>query len=886
MAEPFDPYLKWLGIPPKHQPPNDYRLLGVESFEADPDAIANAADQRMAHLKTFSAGEHSALSQRILNEIAAARVRLLNPQKKAQYDARLRKATPKPAPAARPKPKASQAAANTAAARPIPVSASKPASPIAIDTGETSMAARTSGATAAEGGLPPWVIPGAIIGGGSLLVLVVALAVIGGGDDDTQQANRGTQEKTTPTGAQSGPGPDGPRVELPVRVTPTRVTSKTNISPTPPVPTPPSPTPPDPVVPTPGPSNPGPSNPTPPTPVHPTPPISPGPGTVVGPGGNPTTPATPIAPQKLPEPDATAQQKARSLIREIYEEEFSAADTPQAKMTLAAQLHRDATGTKGDPSSRYMLLRMGAEEAASAEGFDLAMKIIDQIDAEYEVNTPSLKADALEAIAKSAVVRPEAVLAAQQVVLAAERLRGEALARGDVITAGRLVTIAMPSARKLKDRELVASLQATGQQLDQLAARYTRVKAAETTLKTTPKDPQANLLVGTWYCFVVGDWDKGLPCLAAGGDATLASLAASDLANPREADAQVLLGDRWWELAEAKTGEESTRVKARASHWYRQALPGLSGLQRTKLAKRLSEIGVDTGAHALKFDGRSSYVLVPKFAYRGETPITIEAIVRVDSAQSPQPGVYTPGIREQVIFGNTPIAEGGLMLGRYSSSWAFKVAYAYQYSTTSSIYSRYQRVTSRRSITTDKWTHLAGVYDGRQASLYVDGELQSTLAVQGVFVPGLFPFLIGASPTGNTTSGAPTIQSFFGGMVRAIRVSNSARYTENFDPPESLDGQSQSTVLYFSFSEGRGNRLTDAAAKKIVGEIRGATWVKVEPDAPAASTVPGSSTIRPPSTPVRPPSTPLVPPTPSPPTSDPSFTPHLPARPPRTQPAP
>ena len=33
MPEAFDPYYTWPGIPPKDQPPNHYRLLGVERFE-------------------------------------------------------------------------------------------------------------------------------------------------------------------------------------------------------------------------------------------------------------------------------------------------------------------------------------------------------------------------------------------------------------------------------------------------------------------------------------------------------------------------------------------------------------------------------------------------------------------------------------------------------------------------------------------------------------------------------------------------------------------------------------------------------------------------------------------------------------------------------------
>src|SRR5262249_10266317 len=94
MDETFDPYHKWLGIPPKDQPPHHYRLLGLDLFEADPDVIEHAADQRMRHIRTMATGKHTARSQQILNEIAAARVCLLNPQQKGDYDARLQEQLP------------------------------------------------------------------------------------------------------------------------------------------------------------------------------------------------------------------------------------------------------------------------------------------------------------------------------------------------------------------------------------------------------------------------------------------------------------------------------------------------------------------------------------------------------------------------------------------------------------------------------------------------------------------------------------------------------------------------------------------------------------------------------------------------------------------------
>ncbi len=88
----IDPYYEWLGIPPKHQPPDHYRLLGLELFEDDRNVIATAADRQMGFIKTYQTGptEAEELSQRILNELAAARICLLTPQKKKAYDRDLR----------------------------------------------------------------------------------------------------------------------------------------------------------------------------------------------------------------------------------------------------------------------------------------------------------------------------------------------------------------------------------------------------------------------------------------------------------------------------------------------------------------------------------------------------------------------------------------------------------------------------------------------------------------------------------------------------------------------------------------------------------------------------------------------------------------------------
>ncbi len=90
MANGFDGYYKWLGIPPSEQPPNHYRLLGLGIFESDPDVIQAAADRQMAHLQTYKNGPQAELSQKLLNEVATAKLCLLKPAKKTSYDEQLR----------------------------------------------------------------------------------------------------------------------------------------------------------------------------------------------------------------------------------------------------------------------------------------------------------------------------------------------------------------------------------------------------------------------------------------------------------------------------------------------------------------------------------------------------------------------------------------------------------------------------------------------------------------------------------------------------------------------------------------------------------------------------------------------------------------------------
>ncbi len=85
----FDCYHRWLAIPSDQRPPTYYQLLGISPNETDPEVIDEAALRQASHVRTYQTGPYAQQCQALLNEIGQAKVTLLNPAKRKDYDARL-----------------------------------------------------------------------------------------------------------------------------------------------------------------------------------------------------------------------------------------------------------------------------------------------------------------------------------------------------------------------------------------------------------------------------------------------------------------------------------------------------------------------------------------------------------------------------------------------------------------------------------------------------------------------------------------------------------------------------------------------------------------------------------------------------------------------------
>jgi hypothetical protein len=89
VPDQFDPYAQWLGIVEPQRPVNYYVLLGIAPSESDPARIAQAADMQAARVRRIRPGPYLVQWSALLDEIAAAKACLTNPQARAAYDAAL-----------------------------------------------------------------------------------------------------------------------------------------------------------------------------------------------------------------------------------------------------------------------------------------------------------------------------------------------------------------------------------------------------------------------------------------------------------------------------------------------------------------------------------------------------------------------------------------------------------------------------------------------------------------------------------------------------------------------------------------------------------------------------------------------------------------------------
>jgi hypothetical protein len=294
--------------------------------------------------------------------------------------------------------------------------------------------------------------------------------------------------------------------------------------------------------------------------------------------------AAPVAADLLPVPDETDQAEGIKLVEDVFGGEIKKAQKPAEKLFLISQLMEEARGNSDDPISQYAILNTALKVAPDTTS---AIKVIDTISQTFDVNAFQLKLSVVLRLSKTAKTKAEQVAVANS----ANALMDQATANDDYDSAITLGNIALKSAKKARKYALVNSQKDKNAETKRYKIEFEKVKKSISVLEGDPTNAEANLIVGSYRCFVTGDWENSLAMLALGSDETLRSIAQQELSNPTTSDEQIALGDDWHDLSEDLIGLKKDRLLQRARFWYEASLtssPPLSRLKRARIEKKLA----------------------------------------------------------------------------------------------------------------------------------------------------------------------------------------------------------------------------------------------------------------------------------------------------------
>ena len=665
MSEQFDPYYLWLGIPPEESAggaPNHYRLLGLRLFEPNREVISYAVDQRSAHLRSFQTGKRAAESQKLLNEVAAAGVCLLDGDKKRAYDRQLltNLKLPSLGSAARtiaePQPHQAMDGAE-------PVESSSAPQVVTIDSPEIIDSPQmiepppvseeradddsTDDAPAPAG--PPKLALTVGAAAGALALLSIAAVVVGlvasttdpevveeqagprvaSSVHNTLTIPRETGAVTTnppaPKAAATNHGETNPVIsfaEPPVMATtsPPQAISTGQPGPSlsrqalPPVgkPTPMRATPalpeedliaktePAATLPAETLTNSIPDATLPAT-------APPGTTPVVTPGDKPVAPVVTPAPPagKRPLPPAAELVAKTEEARKLYDAEIKQAARPEDKKMLAARIQKqgEATTTWTD---RYVLLDLARKVYVQAGAVDDALETAAAIESEYDI--PLLRGDMILATMEALDDVALAPFERSSLARSASRLADTLVESEEYKQAEKAANIALQSANRQPDTQLKQQVGEQRLQIFRMATKHAAVRLHLQTLATSPFDKAANAAAGRFYCLVLEDWPRGLEHLETSGDAVFAGPARLDLATKAPGATAVdrlKAAESWLQvvtISSAGDREDRRAIQRRAKALLEYALPDLTGLEKIRAEKKLQGLPELGPARRVNFD--------------------------------------------------------------------------------------------------------------------------------------------------------------------------------------------------------------------------------------------------------------------------------------------
>jgi hypothetical protein len=314
-------------------------------------------------------------------------------------------------------------------------------------------------------------------------------------------------------------------------------------------------------------------------------------------------------------PTTEQQQKVTREIDRLYKGELSAPRGSPTRAVLAKKLLKTAGDSKEDLVSRYVLLQRARTIAAESGDTETALAAAKQLADSYAIDGGAIQLDTVSALARSTTegfsLLVDRVDSLVDVAVAADRYDA----------ADRLASQAIICAQRSRDSSIIARADAIHHEVAQIRAALEAQQKMTANAKAS--DADKSLAAGKFYCFMKGQWEKGLPSLADGSDAKWKALAREELQHSTDPLDKAALAEHWWKAAVTEKDLAQRRIHAHAAAMLTEAAPSLSGIAKLGAEKHIVEFMEAEGARRpmsellvdASIDGNAELHITPKGIY-------------------------------------------------------------------------------------------------------------------------------------------------------------------------------------------------------------------------------------------------------------------------------
>lgn len=292
--------------------------------------------------------------------------------------------------------------------------------------------------------------------------------------------------------------------------------------------------------------------------------------------------------KKRPIPSKDAQAKIEALLQELYQDDFAKAQKDASlRSRLAQTLLSEGRDTKDDAAGRYVLFSKAHALAAQAGDVTTAFQAIDELAGDFAIPAATIFQMKIAMLQQASTAMDATPDAYRAVIDRALAILEETLEADDYPSSLALIAAAEQAGRRLKSIATVSALRKKQDDIVRREKEYARWKPFADRLAKNPKDAQASLEMGKYYALVKGDWERGLPLLAAGEKGALRNFAAEEL---KEDPPALALGEAWLEYGLGAEPSLKAQALLHAYSWFQESYPSAEEEQKPRIDNFMKRI--------------------------------------------------------------------------------------------------------------------------------------------------------------------------------------------------------------------------------------------------------------------------------------------------------